>query len=160
MATFASILIFVVGDQGRRLTAWFFTCPLAFIQRLAKRSLRGKRRGVKQAGVTEPRLLEPHKFGDRLKASGYTSSSSSRNSLASTRPINRYDGLESSCCMDSNLPRFPSLHSETLSHQWQDATLVAENSKRLIHGRAYRTSALPTERLPFPLFPIHRAAES
>ena len=53
MATFASILIFEVGDQGRGLIAWFFTCPLAFIHRPAKRSLRGKHRGVKQAGVTE-----------------------------------------------------------------------------------------------------------
>src|SRR5215212_794645 len=89
------------------------------------------------------------------KASGYTSSSSSRNSLTSTRPINRYDGLESSCCMGSNLPRFPSLHSETLSHQWQDATLVAENSKRLIHVRAYigHQRCLPRgSRSPYSLF--------
>src|SRR5215204_1246643 len=89
------------------------------------------------------------------KASGYTSSSSSRNSLASTRPINRYDGLESSCCMDNNLP------ISFLTFRDPIAPVAGRNPYRrefkTLNTRpcVYRTSALPTERLPFPLFPIH-----
>ena len=84
------------------------------------------------------------------KASRYTSSSSSRNSPASTRPVNRYDGLESLCCIGSNLPQHASLRYETLSHQWQDATLIEKISKRLIHVRAYR-STLPIKKFPLLL---------
>ncbi len=47
--------------------------------------------------------------------------------------------------MGSNLSPIAFFPYKTLSHQRQDATLIEQNSKRLIHVRAYRTSTLPSK---------------
>ena len=52
--------------------------------------------------------------------------------------------------MASNLSPIAFFPYKTLSHQRQDATLIEQNSKRLIHVRAYR-STLPIKKFPLLL---------